>query len=65
MTDGTESDLVDHLRDVHLKGTRGFTEDYLATLHQTLHQRTRDPGPEHSHPGMAEEAPPESEPVRM
>ena len=50
MSDGTETDLVEHLRLVHQKGTRGFTEEYLATLHDSLHQRKRDPLPEHDHP---------------
>ena len=50
MTDGTETDLIEHLRLVHQKGTRGFTEEYLATLHDSLHQRKRDPLPEHDHP---------------
>jgi hypothetical protein len=52
MPDGTESDLVDHLRDTHKKGTRGFTDEYLANLHEALHQRKRDPIPEHDHPGF-------------
>ena len=47
--------LADHLRDLRQKSTRGFTEEYLATLHETLHERTRDPIPEHSHPGLAAE----------
>jgi hypothetical protein len=50
MDDGSEHPLLDHLRDVHKKGTRGFTEEYLHNLHQTLHQRRRDPLPEHTHP---------------
>jgi hypothetical protein len=50
MPDGTETDLIEHLQLVHLKGTRGFTEEYLATLHDSLHQRKRDPLPEHDHP---------------
>ena len=50
MTDGTETDLIEHLRLVHQKGTSGFTEEYLATLHDSLHQRKRDPLPEHDHP---------------
>jgi hypothetical protein len=54
MPDGSESDLIDHLRDGHKKGTRGFTEEYLANLHVTLHQRKRDPIPEHDHPGTEE-----------
>lgn len=48
--DGSEADLIDHLGSVHQKGTQGFTDDYLASLHKTLHQRRRDPEPEHSHP---------------
>jgi hypothetical protein len=50
MPDGTETDLIEHLQLVHLKGTRGFTEEYLATLHVNLHRRKRDPLPEHDHP---------------
>ena len=38
-------------------GTRGFTDEYLARLHKTLHQRTHDQWPEHSHP--------EDEPVAL
>lgn len=49
MEDGTESSLADHLRDGHQKGTRGFTEEYLASLHRTLHQRY-GPEAEHRHP---------------
>lgn len=52
MEDGTESPLVDHLRDAHQKGTRGFTEEYLDSLHRTLHRRKREPEEEleHTHP---------------
>lgn len=50
MPDGTETDLVEHLRLEHQKGTRGFTDEYLASLHDNLHQRKRDPLPEHDHP---------------
>ena len=50
MDDGTESPLDDHMRDAHQKGTRGFTEDYLASMHQTLHQRKHDPDMEPEHP---------------
>ena len=50
MPDGTETDLSEHLRLVHKKGTRGFTEEYLATLHDNLHQPKRAPLPEHDHP---------------
>lgn len=49
--DGTEGDLIEHLRHMHQKGTKGYTDEYLANLHKTLHQRKRDPIPEHSHPG--------------
>ena len=49
--DGTEADLIEHLRHLHQKGTKGYTDEYLANLHKTLHQRKRDPIPEHSHPG--------------
>ena len=49
-SDGTEADLIEHLSRMHQKGTKGFTNEYLANLHNTLHQRTRDRLPEHSHP---------------
>jgi hypothetical protein len=49
MEDGSEHPLLDHLREGHQKGTRGFTEAYLANLHRTLHQRDREPAPEHTH----------------
>lgn len=49
--DGTEADLIDHLSRAHQKGTKGFTEDYLANLHKTLHQRKHVPMSEHTHPG--------------
>ena len=55
MTDGTEADLVEHLRHVHQKGTKGFTEEYLANLHMTLHQSRREPQPEHTHPDVLAE----------
>jgi hypothetical protein len=56
-SDGTEADLIEHLSLVHLKGTKGFTDEYLANLHKTLHDRKRDPLPEHTHPAdLAEEA---------
>jgi hypothetical protein len=57
MEDGTESPLVDHMRDAHQKGTSGFTEDYLDGLHRNLHQRKREPEEEleHRHPGAAGE----------
>ena len=48
--DGSEADLIEHLGIMHQKGTKGFTDDYLASLHKTLHQRRRDPLPEHTHP---------------
>jgi hypothetical protein len=50
--DGTEADLIEHLRYVHQKGTKGYTNEYLASLHKTLHQRKRDPEQElaHTHP---------------
>ena len=56
MEDGTEEPLPDHLRDGHQKGTRGFTDEYLASLHETLHQPQRDPRPEHTHPREALQA---------
>lgn len=48
--DGSEVNLVEHLSHVHQKGTKGFTDEYLAMLHKTLHQRKHDSLPEHSHP---------------
>lgn len=52
MDDGTERELVGHLRDEHHKGTRGLTEAYLSNLHHALHQRTREDAERvHSHPG--------------
>lgn len=56
MDDGTAADLIEHLRHLHQKGTKGFTEEYLANLHKTLHQSRREPLPEHSHPDMPEDA---------
>jgi hypothetical protein len=55
MEDGTESPLADHMRDAHQKGTRGYTDEYLASLHSLLHQRKREPEaePEHRHPEVA------------
>jgi hypothetical protein len=47
--DGSDVNLVEHLSHVHQKGTKGFTDEYLANLHKTLHQRKRDPQPEHVH----------------
>ena len=47
--DGSEVNLVEHLSHVHQKGTKGFTDEYLASLHKTLHQRKHDPLPEHNH----------------
>jgi hypothetical protein len=55
MADGTAADLVEHLRHVHQKGTKGFTEEYLTNLHATLHQSTREPQPEHTHPEVQAE----------
>jgi len=55
MEDGTESPLADHMRDAHQKGTRGYTDEYLANLHHLLHQRKREPEEEleHRHPEAA------------
>jgi hypothetical protein len=55
MDDGTESPLEDHMRDAHQKGTHGYTDQYLADLHRTLHQRKREPESEleHKHPEAA------------
>jgi hypothetical protein len=61
MPDGTETDLINHLRLAHQKGTRGFTEQYLITLHDQLHQRKREPQPGHDHP--ATEIPTQPGPV--
>jgi hypothetical protein len=61
MEDGSELSLLDHLRDAHHKGTRGFTETYLRNLHRTLHQRSReDAESAHSHPDPKEDG---AEPV--
>jgi hypothetical protein len=49
-SDGTEAELIEHLSHVHQKGTKGFTDEYLVNLHKTLHERKRDPIPEHTHP---------------
>jgi hypothetical protein len=49
MEDGSENPLSDHLREVHQKGTRGLNDEFLASLHRTLHQRKREPQPEHEH----------------
>ena len=52
MDDGSESSLTDHLRDDHRKGTRGYTDEYLADMHRSLHERKlEDDEPEHTHPG--------------
>ena len=48
--DGSEADIIEHLGIMHQKGTKGFTDDYLAGLHKMLHQRKREPAPEHTHP---------------
>jgi hypothetical protein len=50
-SDGSEADLIEHLGQIHQKGTKGLTDEYLANLHHTLHQRNRDPLPNHTHPG--------------
>ena len=55
MDDGSQLPLLDHLRDEHQKGTRGFTEEYLLNLHRRLHQRDReDTELAHIHPGDEE-----------
>jgi hypothetical protein len=54
--DGTEADLIEHLSHVHQKGTKGFTDEYLANLHKTLHQRKREPELELEHTHPADEA---------
>ncbi|HEY1705172.1 MAG TPA: hypothetical protein VGG75_36210 [Trebonia sp.] len=51
MDDGTEMSLMDHLREAHHKGTRGLKDDFLRTLHQTLHQRSGEAEMEHQHLG--------------
>jgi hypothetical protein len=63
MDDGTESPLVDHMRDAHQKGTRGYTDQYLADLHRNLHQRKREPEEEleHQHPEATDGAGGEAE----
>lgn len=47
--DGTSADLAEHLSSEHHKGTRGLTDEYLATLHDRLHEPRRDPQPAHEH----------------
>ena len=59
-SDGTEDDLIEHLSHVHQKGTKGFTDEYLANLHKILHQRKRDPIPEHIHPADPADEPAEA-----
>jgi hypothetical protein len=61
MADGTETDLIEHLQLEHQKGTRGFTNEYLASLHDNLHQRKRDPLPAHDH--LMLELPAQRDPV--
>ena len=46
--------LPGHLREQHQKGTHGFTGEYLANLHRTLHSRDHEPEPEHTRPGAGE-----------
>ena len=48
--DGTSADLAEHLGSDHGKGTRGLTDEFLATLHGRLHEPRRDPQPAHEHP---------------
>jgi hypothetical protein len=48
--DGTVADLAEHLSSDHRKGTRGLTDDYLASLHEKLHLSLREPLPGHEHP---------------
>ena len=48
--DGSEADLTDHLGGIHQKGTKGLTDEYLASMHETLHEPRREPLPEHTHP---------------
>jgi hypothetical protein len=49
MDDGTEMPLMDHLQEAHHKGTRGFKDEFLLTLHRTLHQRSGEVEMEHQH----------------
>jgi hypothetical protein len=64
--DGTAADLADHLTLDHKKGTRGFTDEYLANLHKMLHTRRRDPLPEHGHPELPQQRRPlDDEPVAV
>jgi GntR family transcriptional regulator/MocR family aminotransferase len=53
--DGAEGTISDHLREDRRKGTRGLNDEYLSGLHRTLHQASREPAPEHAHPGEADE----------
>jgi hypothetical protein len=63
MEDGTAADLIEHLTQDHRKGTRGFTAEYLANLHESLHQPKRDPLPGHSHPIAIVEIPQQTGPA--
>ncbi len=47
--DGTGADFIEHLSRVRQKGIKGYTEEYLKTLHVTPHQPNREPPPEHTH----------------
>lgn len=49
LEDGSQQPLLDHLREVHHKGTNGLTEEYLGSMHRTLHGKSREEG-EHTHP---------------
>jgi DNA polymerase IIIc chi subunit len=60
--DGSVADVAEHLSSEHRKGTKGFTEEYLAHLHRTLHQRRRDEELPHRHP---EEEREEEQPVAV
>jgi hypothetical protein len=55
LDDGNENTITDHLRDDHRKGTRGMNDEYLSTMHRTLHQRKQEPVPDHAHPGQPRE----------
>jgi hypothetical protein len=47
MEDGTEVELQDHLHEVHHKGTKGFTEAFLSSMHERLHDHKHEA--EHAH----------------
>lgn len=49
LEDGSQQPLLDHLREVHHKGTNGLSEEYLGSMHRALHGKSAEEL-EHSHP---------------